>query len=131
MFDNRIDRRIIKDFKKLARKGGTREANKNMPSHHLTIEILEHLTAFLLAVLVWATDEMPGAVFVFDALVTVLVWSTGELPRADSLVSAGDFADTLHAIGTGGGAVCCCVEEECISVLRAVGWRPLTAAKSK
>ena len=50
--------------------------------------------------------------FVIDALVTVLVWATDEFPRTASFFGAGEFANTLSAIGTGGVAVECCVEVE-------------------
>lgn len=45
--------------------------------------------AWLPAVLVSATDEFPGAVFVTDTLVAVLVRATDEFPRAVSLFEAG------------------------------------------
>ena len=65
-----------------------------------------------MAVLVLATEQFPGAVFIIGALVTVLVWATDELSRATTLFGAGPFADTLTSVGTGYLAVECCVEVE-------------------
>ena len=68
--------------------------------------------AGLMAILVSATEEFHGALFVADALVTVLVCATEELPGAASLFVAGEFADALPLIGAGPGPVGCSVEVE-------------------
>ena len=54
----------------------------------------------------------PGAVFIMDTLVTVLVWATEEFPGAASFFSALKFADTLSFVGARGIAVEHCVEVE-------------------
>ena len=65
----------------------------------------------LVAVVVWATDEFPGTVFIIDALVAVEIWATDEFPRAASFFGAIEFANTFSDIGTGGVAVEFCVEQ--------------------
>ena len=58
----------------------------------------QHLTIFLLAALVYSTDKLLCTVFIIEALVTVLVFATDELPGASSLFGAGNFADALSFI---------------------------------
>ena len=58
----------------------------------LTKEVRMHLTTLLMAVLVLATEEFPGAVFVIDALMTVFVWATNEILGAVFVI------DTLVAV---------------------------------
>ena len=66
----------------------------------------------LVTVLVCTTDELPRTVFVIDALVAVLVWATDAISGAAFFFGAGEFADALNSVETGIFAVECFIEVE-------------------